>query len=41
MKKLGQIVGSGLAAFALIGVMAFLVSMGDKLIRSLLGGGAH
>lgn len=40
MKKLGQIIGSGLAAFALIGLMAFLVSIGDRLVRSLLGG-AH
>jgi hypothetical protein len=39
MKKLGQIIGSGLAAFALIGLMAFLVSIGDKLVRSLLGAG--
>lgn len=37
MKKLGMAVFSGLAAFALIGVMAFLVSIGDRLVRSLLG----
>jgi len=39
MKKLGQLVGSGLAAFALIGLMAFLVSIGDKIVMAILGGG--
>ena len=33
MKKFAQMVGSGLAAFALIGLMAFLVSLGAKLFH--------
>jgi hypothetical protein len=40
MKKLGQLVGSGLAALALIGVMAFLVSIGDKILMAIIGGGS-
>lgn len=40
MKKLGMIVFSGLAALSLIGVMAFLVSLGDRIVRGLMGG-AH
>jgi hypothetical protein len=39
VKKLGQLVGSGLAALGLIGVMAFLVSIGDKIIKAIMGGG--
>ena len=39
MKKLGQLVGSGLAALALIGIMAFIVSIGDKIVMAILGGG--
>lgn len=39
MKKLAQIVGSGLAALALIGVMAFIVSIGDKIVMAIIGGG--
>lgn len=41
LKKLGQIVGSGLAALSLIGVMAFLVSLADRLVKALLSGGGH
>jgi len=39
LKKFGQIVGSGLAALALIGVMAFIVSIGDKIVHAIIGGG--
>ena len=40
MKKLAQLVGSGLAALALIGIMAFIVSIGDKIVMAILGGGS-
>lgn len=41
MKKVGMVVFSGLAALSLIGVMAFIVSLGDRLVKALMGGGGH
>ena len=37
MKKFGQMLGSALAAFAVIGVFAFIVSVAMKMFE----GGAH